>query len=154
MALQSGRYASVKLDFDTIPFLGHWEINITADSAEAMYFGSVWKRQMPTFQRWSGTLSGFFDNGTTSMQNVDILSSGIMKQHALNNLRFYVDTSSGMFFMPNHCASDSTDATAYINSYRITADKAGITQIDMNVIGYGPIALFSVTSDEVIASDT
>ena len=156
MALQSGRYATVKvgtIGAGTIPFMGHWEVNIVADSAEAMYFGSVWARQMPTFQGWTGTISGYFDNSTNSTQLI-LLSSGVMKQTAINNIRFYIDTSSGMFLMPNYPSTDDSDATAYITGYRVTADKAGITAVDMNVIGYGPIALFSVTSGTVIASST
>jgi len=41
MAIQSGRYASLKIGdvgAGTIPFIGHWEIQITADSADATYF--------------------------------------------------------------------------------------------------------------------
>lgn len=156
MALQSGRYATVRvggLSSGTIPFLGHWEIQITADSADATYFGSVWKRQMPMMMGWTGTLDGFFDNSTVSTQLI-LLSSGMFGGELINDMRFYIDTSSGEFFMPNFPAADSTDAGVYVNSYRVTADKAGITAISLGIIGFGPIGLFSVTSTSPIATST
>jgi len=76
----------------------------------------------------------------------------MMKAAAINNMRFYIDTSSGEFLMPNVVAD--SNAAAYVTSYRVTADKAGISAISMSGVGKGPIALFSVTSGEIIATST
>jgi len=56
--------------------------------------------------------------------------------------------------MPNFPATASTDAGAYVTSYRATADKAAITSISMSGVGDGPLALFFITSGTVMASST
>ena len=154
MAIQSGRFATVRSSFGTLPFLGKWDINFTGESLDATYFGSVWKKSMPGMEGWNGSLEGYFDNSTLSTQMTTLMSA-VFKATLIQDARFYIDTSSGEFFMPNFASTSSTDAGMYFNTMSITADKNAITTIKYGFIGYGPIALFSNgTSGGVVMSDT
>ena len=73
MALQSGRFAALKLSSSlgtqpkTVPYLGSWELSITFDSADATVFGDVWKSQMPMVQGWNASVTGYMDVTTACL---------------------------------------------------------------------------------------
>lgn len=149
----SGRYASVKLSGSTatgaagtsIANLGHWEVAISFDELDASCFGTIWKKNMTGMQGWTATVEGFFDPATDANTQITGLLDKALDATLVQDIRFYLQTSSGMFFMPNWTAmgiSTSTDTGAYISNVRITHDKNGLASASYNVLGYGALALF------------
>lgn len=149
----SGRYASVKLAGSTatgaagttIANLGHWEIVINFDELDASVFGTVWKKNMTGMQGWSGTIEGFFDPATDANLQIVGLLNPALDATKIQDIRFYLESSAGMFFMPNWTAlgvSTSTDAGAYISNVRISHDKNGLASASYSVLGYGALGLF------------
>jgi len=160
----SGRIASVRIGGTTagapgttINNLGHWEVAITFDELDASVFGTVWKKNMTGMQGWTGAIEGFFDAATSDGTQIVNLMNAALDATKVQDIRFYLETSSGMFFSPNYSAmgvSTSTEEGAYISNVRIAHDKSGLASASYNVLGYGALALFdgvlSATSALVI----
>ncbi len=165
----SGRYASVRIGGTVtsapagggsigtvIGNLGHWEIAISFDELDASVFGSVWKKSMTGMQQWSGTVEGFFDTSTAANAQILGLLNPALDATLIQDIRFYLQTSSGLFFMPNYTSfgtTTSTDDGAYISNVRISHDKTGLASASYNVLGYGELALFQgavITSSAII----
>jgi hypothetical protein len=130
-----GRYATVKLGTTLVENLGRWNINIALDEIDVSAFGTVWKKNQPGFQGWTGTIEGMYDPADTDGQKT--LHDAALAATKIQNIRFYIDSTS--YWTP-----DTTDDAAngcYISSVDITHDKAGVAQVTMNIIGYGKLAL-------------
>lgn len=130
-----GRNASVKLGTNLIQNLGKWAINISMDTIDATAFGSVWKKEMPGFQGWSGSVEGYFDPSDTSGQKV--LMDAALAATLITNVKFFIDNTSGYVI---DITGDS-NAGMYITGVSISHDKAGVAQVTYSVVGYGGIAL-------------
>ncbi len=152
----TGRIASVRIggsavsssDYPgvTINNLGHWEVAINFDELDASVFGTVWKKNMTGMQGWSGTVEGFFDTDTGTNTQIVGLMNAALDATPIQDVRFYLQTSSGLFFMPNYSTKVSVNAdsaaAAYISNVRIAHDKSGLASASYNVLGYGSLALF------------
>lgn len=148
----SGRYASVKLSGSTVAGtagttinnLGHWEVAISFDTMDASVFGSVWGKDMSGMQGWTGTVEGFFDTSTVADTQIMGLLNSALNATKINDIRFYLESSAGFFFMPNYTAwgYGTTEAGAYISNVRIAHDKNGLASASYSVLGYGNLALF------------
>lgn len=157
----SGRYASVRTYASgssgepnspgiLVGNLGHWEVAISFDELDASVFGTVWKANMVGMQHWSGTIEGFFDAATSSGQQIGAILGRGLDATKLQDIRFYLQTSSGMFFMPTYptyTASTDLSAGAYVSNIRIAHDKNGLASASYSIVGYGGLALFSGSSD-------
>ncbi len=149
----TGRVASIRLGEaasssggTTVSNLGHWEIAISFDELDASVFGTVWKKNMTGMQGWSGTVEGFFDTSTELNTQITGLLDKALDATLVQNIKFYLQTSSGLYFMPNYTTlggiNTDTGAGAYISNVRITHDKGGLASASYNVLGYGGLALF------------
>lgn len=160
----SGRYASVRIQGAVsssddpgiiVDNLGHWEVAINFDELDASVFGTVWKKNMTGMQGWSGSIEGFFDPSTTTSKQIEGLMNAALDATLIQDFRFYLETSSGLFLMPHYstCAGStnySTDAGAYISNVRVAHDKSGLASASYSVLGYGPLALFSGASSGTV----
>lgn len=162
----SGRYASVRIVTTvcscggdnpglTIDNLGHWEVVVNFDEIDASCFGTKWKQNVVGMQGWSGTIEGFFDSATSSGKQIAALLDPAIDDTLIQDVRFYLQTSSGLFLMPNYTTVPTgasttyvdTGAGCYISNVRVTHDKNGLASASYNLVGYGPLALFTGTSD-------
>ena len=157
----SGRYASIRINGVvsssddpgvTIDNLGHWEVSINFDELDASCFGTVWKKNMTGMQGWSGTVEGFFDPSTTTSKQIEGLLNAALDAELIQDFRFYIGTSSGLFLMPNYTTwadttNSDTGAGVYVSNVRVTHDKSGLASASYNVLGYGALALFEGTTN-------
>lgn len=165
----SGRYASIRVGGstagsdlgETIECLGHWEISIAGDELDASCFGTVWKKNMAGMKGWTGTIEGFFNPSTAADTQITSLMDAALTATKLNDIRFYLQTSSGLFFMPLYTATDtppgvesaSTEFGAYISNIRITHDKNGLAGAAYNVTGYGALGLYQGDISIIASTD-
>lgn len=139
-----GRYASVYLgDKSTgklVESLGTWTIEFSLDEIDVSVFGSVWKKNITGMQGWRGTLAGIYDVADTTGQTV--LREASLAATKVTNIRFYVNSTS--YWSPNITGDSDSDAAAgcYIGTVSVTHDKAGVAQITMNVLGFGPLKYY------------
>lgn len=159
----SGRYASIRIegvvsssDYPglVVDNFGHWEVAINFDELDASVFGTVWKKNMTGMQGWSGTVEGFFDSNTSSGKQIAGILNASLDATLIQDFRFYLQTSSGLFFMPNFSTytgttDNDTAAGAYISNVRIAHDKSGLASASYNVLGYGSLGLFMGASSGV-----
>ena len=130
-----GRNASVKIGTNLIKNLGKWSVNIQMDNIDVTAFGSVWKKEMPGFQGWSGSVEGYFDPADTTGQKA-LVDAGLAATK-LTDLRFYLDNTS--YYTPD--VTGDAEAGAFITGVQISHDKAGVAQVTFNVSGFGGLIL-------------
>jgi hypothetical protein len=130
-----GRFAAIKLASTLVENLGKWNLDIKMDEIDTSVFGSTWGRKIPGMQAWTATLEGFYDPADTNGQKV--LQDAALAATKLTTIRFYIDSTS--YWTPD--TTSETNAGAYISSISISHDKAGVAAVNMNIIGYGKIAL-------------
>lgn len=165
----TGRVASIRIGGlasgavgTVINNLGHWEIAISFDELDASVFGTVWKKNMTGMQGWTGTVEGFLDPSTAANTQITGLLNSALDATKIQDIRFYLQTSSGLFFMPDYTtygAAESTacDAGAYISNVRISHDKNGLASASYNILGYGALGLFQgivTSSTNVVVEGT
>jgi hypothetical protein len=152
MALVSGRYAALKLTSaftgtpKVIPYLGSWDLTINLDTADATYFGSVWKTQIPLFQSWTASISGYLDVTTQStFTDQNYIVDAAIEGTLIQDMRFHIgQTSSGNFWVPNYGSTfggvcfDYTHG-CYVSNYKVSASKDGIDSISFDLIGRGAL---------------
>ena len=160
MSALTGRYCCIKVGGSgsscLVENLGRWELTFNFDEMDATVFGSVWGKSLPGMIKWSGTAEGFFDSSSGSVQHLQILDNAL-DATLVQDIRFYLQTSSGLFWMPQYTTwgnAGDTAAGAYLSNVRIGADKSGLASLGFNILGYGPIALFSVGSSSIIIEGT
>lgn len=153
----TGRYCSVRTSDDNIDSMGHWEITIATDSQEVGEFGSYWKKNLPMMMGWTGRVEGFIDVSTSSQDQLMTLAGNMLDAAKLQDFRFYLQSSSGQFWMPafsTSMATQSTDAGAYITNMSISADFNNLARVSYDIVGYGPIALFEANSSAIVLEST
>jgi len=160
MSALTGRYCCIKVGGASsdalVENLGRWELTFNFDEMDATVFGSVWGKSLPGMIKWSGTAEGFFESDTGSIQHAQILNKSL-DASKVQDIRFFLQASSGLFWMPNCSTSGSagdTDAGAYLSNIRIGADKNGLASLGFNILGYGPIALFNANSSTIVMEGT
>lgn len=162
-----GRYATVKFGtstggLQTIELLGSWELAISFDEVDASVFGTTWRRSLTGMSGWTATVNGFINaatsegqlGGTTGWTGVfpNALSGAVVQ-----DIRLYLQTSSGLFWMPNYSTSatvTSTDAGCYLSNIRNSIDKAGLGTLSFSALGYDAIALYQGTTATIVAQST
>ncbi len=150
----TGRYCAISIGGTTTSYinnLGRWELNITMDEMDASVFGTVWKKNMTGMQGWNGTIEGFFDPSTAAPSQVATLMSAALNASKVQDIRFYLNTATSMFFWPTYTTifiggTGSTDAGAYLSNIRVGAEKNSLISFSASVLGYKGIALISGTS--------
>lgn len=146
----TGRYCSFNVGPTTIRGVGNWSLAISFDELDASDFTTVWKKNLTGTQGWSGTVEGFFDGATDSTGMTISMLKGAIQGTKVSDVRFYLNTATSYFFMPQFttagATTTSTDAGAYFSNVEIAASKGNLVTARFNVLGYGPIALCGGTS--------
>jgi len=160
----SGRYASIRMGDTVINLLGHWEINTPYNIDTRSTIGSRWTETIPMMHGWNGNIDGFLDSSTgTDAQLLALLKPGFQR-NKIQNIRFYMETSSGMYFGPNWSAPESTsystDAGIYIQNIRSNVASNDLVHVSLDFIGTGSIVLakpdilLDETGEPVLDEDT
>lgn len=155
----TGRYCSVRTGTTgtVINSLGHWEITVATDTQEVGEFGSYWKKSLPMMMGWVGRVEGFMDASTLATDQLVVLANGMLDATKNQDIKFYLQTSSGLMIMPM-CATSatvsSTDAGCYITNVAVTADYNDLARVSYDVVGYGALGFFNGTSSGVIVVES
>lgn len=158
MAIQNtpftGRYCSFNIGSQSIRGIGAWTLAISFDEIDASDFTTTWKKNLTGSQGWSGTVEGYFDGATDTTGMTMTMLKGALQGTKYQDIRFYVNTATSYFFMPQFTTAGvstaSTDAGAYFSNVEIGATKGGLVSARFNVLGYGPLALLAGTSIIVV----
>jgi len=133
-----GKDCCIKIGSTKMVGMGTWKLDgITADQIETTAFTDNWKG-FKFGAKDGGTISfsGLFDPTDTTGQVAMMLAN--MQNSELKNLYLYVDSTSwyepcqtsGYFSPSNTTGWDTIKSYVNITSYNVSADKAGMVQID------------------------
>jgi hypothetical protein len=154
----TGRYCAFKVNGATIRGVGSWRIAITTASIDASDFTTVWKKNLTGSVGWSGSVAGYFDGATDSTGMLLTLMKKGLQGDKIADIRFYLNTATSYFFMPQNttegASTASTDAGAYIGNMSLEAGKDDIVRSTFDIQGYGPIALFGSSTGLIIMEAT
>jgi hypothetical protein len=154
----TGRYCSFTVGQTTVRGVGSWRIAIATASIDASDFTTVWKKNLTGSVGWTGSVGGYFDGATDSTGMLLSLMKGGLEGTKLQDVRFYLNTATSYFFMPNFVASTgsgySTDAGCYVGNMSIEAGKDDIVRSTFDLQGYGGIALFGSSTYALIMEAT
>ena len=139
MAKKVGKDGKVTIGSDTVVGMGTWNMpGITTEEFPVDAFGDNWKTFLYGMKDGGTiTFNGWLDPADTTGQNV-LLACNV-KNSALNNLQFWVDSAS--YFVPNQTTgyfgpgANSTGmgtpglCTVNITEYSVGMDKSGVGTI-------------------------
>ena len=154
----TGRYCAFKINGTTIRGVGSWRIAIATASIDASDFTTVWKKNLTGSVGWSASVSGYFDGATDSTGMLLTMVKKGFQGDKLQDARFYLNTATSYFWMPQHttegASTASTDAGCYIGNMTFEAGKDDIIRSTFDIQGYGPIALFGSSTGQIIMEAT
>src|SRR5512147_1054692 len=101
----TGRYCAFKINGTTMRGVGSWRISIATASIDASDFTTVWKKNLTGSVGWTGSVSGYFDGSTDSTGMLISLMKNGFQGTKLQDIRFYLNTATSYFWMPNFPAS-------------------------------------------------